>query len=609
MRNSVISIIVLIPLFLRGMGGLGQIEVDWNGDRYPDVITWRQHTVEVSLNQMGVLQPAGVLRDYPDQTINTVETTLDGQSISVGFTDGGHATILLGNPISRYISPPRIPRYDPPPNTVDFDLIFSSPREHYSFRSFGMADLDGDGADEVLTTRYTPALGVNAVTLDVWKSTGDNQLAVFDTLPGAVSYSTESVLKADVVNDGEIWTLFTLRISSEFTMLKIVNDHLLYYSLMTAGWLPYSVDVADIDQDGITDLVTNQIWDGDHPPTWIYFNEYAYQTPNHQNFYYDDYFRIEGVNYGVSYIRAGDIDGDGMEEVVLGSRGALYYADTTYIYYFDKAPDSLQFTLKRIPIPYAFNPAYIGLCDSDHDGVDEILAMGPLVLSLNPWRTAESIILVKQEDGHFQITDMDTTTLPQGGSHQNILKEYEGIYYFLAPFSWLVETAHGVSSLFLFKIESGQIQHLWHSPLIDPSETWSGAIGDTDGDGLLEVAGVFNTWSWLLYETPDIHTGIAAEPDHGLPESFTLGQPYPNPFNAAVHIPFRLPVETHIRLTIYDVTGRQVWQPAPANYQAGNYNFSWLGEDQNGRTVASGVYFLRIQAGDLNQTRKIVLLR
>jgi flagellar hook assembly protein FlgD len=48
---------------------------------------------------------------------------------------------------------------------------------------------------------------------------------------------------------------------------------------------------------------------------------------------------------------------------------------------------------------------------------------------------------------------------------------------------------------------------------------------------------------------------------------------------------------------------------AGARYDAGAHHVDWDGRDDSGRNVASGVYFLRVQAGDRQATRKLVILR
>jgi flagellar hook assembly protein FlgD len=74
-------------------------------------------------------------------------------------------------------------------------------------------------------------------------------------------------------------------------------------------------------------------------------------------------------------------------------------------------------------------------------------------------------------------------------------------------------------------------------------------------------------------------------------------------------IAFGLSAPGHVSLRIYDVAGRLVRMLAEGNRPAANYAEVWDGKDATGRTVASGIYFCRLDAGSFSQTRKMILLR
>ncbi|RQW00280.1 T9SS C-terminal target domain-containing protein [bacterium] len=90
----------------------------------------------------------------------------------------------------------------------------------------------------------------------------------------------------------------------------------------------------------------------------------------------------------------------------------------------------------------------------------------------------------------------------------------------------------------------------------------------------------------------------------GLPASTTLGKPYPNPFNAETTIPFTLSTSQHVTLSIYDITGREITKLSDGVLAAGQYNFKW-----NSNTTASGVYLIRLIAGNEIHTTKILALK
>jgi hypothetical protein len=97
-------------------------------------------------------------------------------------------------------------------------------------------------------------------------------------------------------------------------------------------------------------------------------------------------------------------------------------------------------------------------------------------------------------------------------------------------------------------------------------------------------------------------SGVAGGPN--MPTSFALNQNYPNPFNPTTQIAFDLANATHVELTIYNVLGQEVKTLVNRDMEAGSHSVEW-----DASNVSSGVYFYRIQAGDFNQTKKMMLLK
>ena len=103
--------------------------------------------------------------------------------------------------------------------------------------------------------------------------------------------------------------------------------------------------------------------------------------------------------------------------------------------------------------------------------------------------------------------------------------------------------------------------------------------------------------------------GIADAPPHFTPEITRLLPARPNPFTGSTNLLFELPREEDVRLLLYDVTGREVRRLLQGKRPAGRYALTWDGRDGTGRRVANGVYFVRLAAGDVRQSRRIVLAR
>ncbi len=78
----------------------------------------------------------------------------------------------------------------------------------------------------------------------------------------------------------------------------------------------------------------------------------------------------------------------------------------------------------------------------------------------------------------------------------------------------------------------------------------------------------------------------------------------PNPFNAEIALIFKLPAASNVKLTTYDVAGREAARLAEGFYPAGTYQVEW---DAAG--FSSGVYFCNLEAGGIVSTEKMVLLK
>jgi hypothetical protein len=94
-----------------------------------------------------------------------------------------------------------------------------------------------------------------------------------------------------------------------------------------------------------------------------------------------------------------------------------------------------------------------------------------------------------------------------------------------------------------------------------------------------------------------------------LPKTFILYQNMPNPFSKVTVIRYGLPVKTRVSLKIYDVMGRQVKKLVDGEQQPGFYTVNWDGKDDQNRSLASGVYFYRLETKEYKSTKKVVQLR
>ena len=123
---------------------------------------------------------------------------------------------------------------------------------------------------------------------------------------------------------------------------------------------------------------------------------------------------------------------------------------------------------------------------------------------------------------------------------------------------------------------------------------------------------------WADYRYIDYEADVAAElfmrysvspnsvkkEDPSLPGAMLLHPAYPNPFNSITTVRFSLPASERVRLSIFDLCGREVAVLANRQFAAGQHSAHW-----NATDFSSGVYFCRIRAGDFVGVKKVMLMR
>jgi hypothetical protein len=102
--------------------------------------------------------------------------------------------------------------------------------------------------------------------------------------------------------------------------------------------------------------------------------------------------------------------------------------------------------------------------------------------------------------------------------------------------------------------------------------------------------------------------GLNAAAEIG-PDRFGLSPNYPNPFNPTTTISFQLPDKADVTLAVYNMRGQKVRTLVRQELGAGYYDIVWEGRDDQGRSVASGVYIYQMRAGTFNKINKMTLMK
>jgi hypothetical protein len=131
----------------------------------------------------------------------------------------------------------------------------------------------------------------------------------------------------------------------------------------------------------------------------------------------------------------------------------------------------------------------------------------------------------------------------------------------------------------------------------DSCAMYFGITGSTANKDTIHVGSTFNLDDLSLSGTA---TGIAEQPS--LPLSYALSQNFPNPFNPSTLIQYQLPGTGPVRMTVYDILGREVATLVDGVQQQGTHEARF---EAGG--LSSGVYFYRLQAAGFVQQRKMVL--
>jgi|GEM_PF-2171995 len=121
-----------------------------------------------------------------------------------------------------------------------------------------------------------------------------------------------------------------------------------------------------------------------------------------------------------------------------------------------------------------------------------------------------------------------------------------------------------------------------------------------DEDSEFPILYIDQVWIGL----PEDVSAIPVKETTKLPSKIELAQNYPNPFNPVTFIEFSIPKTTNVRLSIFDLQGKEVIVLINENRDAGNYSIEF-----NGSNLSSGIYFYKLEAGNKVLTKKLTLIK
>ena len=143
----------------------------------------------------------------------------------------------------------------------------------------------------------------------------------------------------------------------------------------------------------------------------------------------------------------------------------------------------------------------------------------------------------------------------------------------------------------------------WIVPPLTPRSTRIYAVIDPDNAITNEVH-ESNNRGWTPLSDYSLPVEIQSNGNTQIPERVTLQQNYPNPFNPSTTISFSLPSSSETSLKIYNILGKEVRTLVSEKLSAGNYDVTFNASD-----LTSGVYFYKLQAGNMVETKKLMLVK
>ncbi|MCI0698155.1 T9SS type A sorting domain-containing protein [candidate division KSB1 bacterium] len=153
------------------------------------------------------------------------------------------------------------------------------------------------------------------------------------------------------------------------------------------------------------------------------------------------------------------------------------------------------------------------------------------------------------------------------------------------------------------KINEASIQLFY----LDSNNQWqvvSGAQLDTQSNTVTVTQNPVRSY-YALRGT----TITSVEEQIALPSDFVLQQNYPNPFNPATTISYELHIASRVNLSIFNVRGEQVATLVNAQQPGGKHVVRWRGIDAEGKSLASGIYWYRLEVAGMTATKKLIMMK
>jgi hypothetical protein len=123
-------------------------------------------------------------------------------------------------------------------------------------------------------------------------------------------------------------------------------------------------------------------------------------------------------------------------------------------------------------------------------------------------------------------------------------------------------------------------------------------------DNTIEASGKYNYRLKQIDIDGTFEYSDIVEANLGTPEQFELDQNFPNPFNPTTSISFNLPMDSDVKLNVFNVLGEEVAELLNENITAGYHSINFNASELN-----SGIYFYKLETNNFTQIRKMMLVK
>jgi hypothetical protein len=540
-----------------------------------------QHSRDDALNKrLNELSRVGVTHRFLDENTIELRDTLEGWTRVKTLKEPDEATVR------DWAATRNIPVIDIDPTLVDtskwagwYDFWTVVPIGNSARVRTQVRDFDGNGFPEVYGCFGWIASPGNRA-FEVYPDGSSLERYQYNSLGPA--YSTHIV---DVDHNG-LWEVVFQRSGINYffeqpTAASLPTELKFAFNKYNPNAAYLSIEhIAEMDGDSLIDFVHRGTDSTVSPHDLVYVSEYY---PPQTNFRKTWWVELPWTDDFWDGYDIGDYDGDGRMEFIASSlRGKVWVVENT--------GDNSYAVTFRDSLPWV-NMYYQTSGDVDNDGRREFF-IGATMGSGN-WT------VMYEADSNNHYSPRFIFHLMSGGS-------LDDPTYFTDDVNndgkvELLILSGGY--LYVFASNTDDTYYLWY--LKEGPSSISLNLADLNGDGIKDIL-----WT-KVQDNQYVSNVYKASPLVGvhlggptLPERVELMQNYPNPFNPSTTIEYSLPRRGYVRLTIYDMIGREIVKLVDDVREAGAHEVRW-----NGSSLASGVYLYELRTSGSAITRKMLLVK